>query len=74
MLSPHAPRLGRNIKWGLDFAQDPALDKLDGCTKADLLLIANFFNISVPLNAREAEIKSCLSEQLVERGIVRQKV
>ncbi len=51
-------------------AQNPTLDKLDRCTKADLLLIANFFDISVPLNARKAEIKICLSEQLVERGIV----
>lgn len=41
----------------------------NGCTKADLLLVANLFNVSVPLNAQKAEIKQCMAEQLVEKGI-----
>ena len=53
------------------FTQRPALDKLDRCTKAYLLFVAKFFNVSVPLNACKAEIKGCLAEQLVERGIVK---
>lgn len=48
-----------------DFAQHPSSDKLDQCTKADLLLVANLFNV-VPMNARKAEMKYSLSEQLVE--------
>lgn len=49
-----------------DFAQHPSSDKLDQCTKADLLLVANLFNVVVPMNARKAEMKYSLSEQLVE--------
>uniref|UniRef100_A0A8P4KNJ7 Gypsy retrotransposon integrase-like protein 1 n=1 Tax=Dicentrarchus labrax TaxID=13489 RepID=A0A8P4KNJ7_DICLA len=55
-----------------EFAQNPTLEKLDRCTKAQLGLIATFFGISVLLNARKAEIKIRLSEQLVESGIVTQ--
>lgn len=51
------------------FAQRPTMDTLQWCTKADLLLVANLFNVSVPLNAQKAEIKQCLAEQLVEKGI-----
>lgn len=31
--------------------------------------MANLFNVSVPLNAQKAEIKQCMAEQLVEKGI-----
>ena len=54
------------------FALEPTLDKLERCTKADLLLIANFFNISVPLNLKKAGIKAVLTEKLVEGGYVSQ--
>ena len=53
-----------------DFATSPTLEKLDRCTKADLILIASFFDIYVPLNACKAEIKGTLSEKLVEKGVV----
>lgn len=53
-----------------DFAQQPTLEKLDRCTKADLLLVAGLFDIVVPLNARKAEIKTILSEKLVEKGVI----
>ncbi|CAI5669799.1 unnamed protein product [Oreochromis niloticus] len=53
-----------------DFAQQPTMDKLDRCTKADLLLVANLFNVSVPLNAKKAEIKQCLTAQLLDKGVI----
>ncbi len=53
-----------------EFTRAPALDKLDRCTKEDLLVIAAFFDVAVPMNALKAEIKKVLSEKLVERGIV----
>lgn len=54
----------------LDFAKSPALEKLERCTKADLLLIAGFFDVSVPLNARKAEIKYLLATQLAQKGVL----
>lgn len=53
-----------------DFAQQHNIDKLARCTKADLLLVSNFLHVGVSLNARKPKIKQCLSEQLVERGII----
>ncbi|XP_049912636.1 uncharacterized protein LOC126397732 [Epinephelus moara] len=54
-----------------EFAQNPTMDKLERCTKADLFLIASFFDVSIPLNARKVEIKSCLSQRLVEKGVIK---
>ena len=51
------------------FAQNPNLEKLDRCTKADLFLIANMFPVPVPLLGCKVEIKHCLSDQLVDTGI-----
>lgn len=39
-------------------------------TKADLLLVANLFNVGVPVNAHKVEIEQYMSKQLVERGII----
>ncbi|CAI5671287.1 unnamed protein product [Oreochromis niloticus] len=52
-----------------DFAQQPSIEKLEWCTKADLLLVANLFNVDVPLNSKKAEIKQCLVDKLVDRGV-----
>ncbi|CAI5670127.1 unnamed protein product [Oreochromis niloticus] len=52
-----------------DFAQQPSIDKLERWTKADLLVVANLFNVDVPLHSRKAEIKKCLIEKLVDRGV-----
>ncbi|CAI5639672.1 unnamed protein product [Oreochromis niloticus] len=52
-----------------DFAQQPSIEKLERCTKADLLLVANLFNVDVPLNSKKAEIKQCLVDKLVDRGV-----
>lgn len=38
-----------------EFAQNPTLGKLERCTKADLLLIASSFDISVPLKVERVE-------------------
>lgn len=48
-----------------EFVQDPTLEKLDRCTKADLLSVANFFDVSLSLNTRKVDIKKCVSEKLV---------
>lgn len=53
-----------------DFAQQHNTEKRSRCTKADLLLVPNFLHVDVSLNARKPKIKQCLSEQLVERGII----
>lgn len=47
-----------------EFAQDPTLEKLDRCTKADLLSVDNFFDVSLSLNTRKVDIKKCVSEKL----------
>lgn len=39
-----------------DFAQQPSIETLERCTKADLLLVANLFNVDVPLHSKKAEI------------------
>ena len=57
-----------------EFTQAPTLDKLDRCTKEDLLVIAAFFDVAVPMNALKAEVKKVLSEKLVEKGIVAVKM
>ena len=52
------------------FTRAPTLEKLDRCTKEDLLVIAAFFDVAVPMNALKSEVKKVLSERLLERGIV----
>ncbi|CAI5678278.1 unnamed protein product [Oreochromis niloticus] len=52
-----------------DFAQQPSIEKLERCTKADLLVVAHLFNVDVPLHSKKAEIKQCLIEKLVDRGV-----
>ncbi|KAF3706922.1 hypothetical protein EXN66_Car000093 [Channa argus] len=53
-----------------EFTINPTIEKLQRCTKADLFLIASFFDVPVPLNARKAEVRAILSEKLVEEGVV----
>ncbi|KAK0135637.1 hypothetical protein N1851_028500 [Merluccius polli] len=53
-----------------EFAQVPTLEKLDRCTKEDLLVLAAVFDVAVPTHALKAEVKRVLSEKLVERGIL----
>lgn len=52
-----------------DFAQQPSVEKLERCRKADLLVVANLFNVDVPLHSKKAEIKQCFIEKLVDRGV-----
>lgn len=54
------------------FTLNCTFGKLDRCTKADLLLVVNLLNNTVPLNARKVEIKRCFSEKWVKRGILPQ--
>lgn len=53
-----------------EFTINPSVEKLDRCRKADLLLIANFYDIRVPYNGRKEEWKQVLIEELVVRGVL----
>ncbi|XP_039460221.1 uncharacterized protein LOC120435199 [Oreochromis aureus] len=52
-----------------DFTLGPTEEKLDRCKKDDLILIANFFDVTVPLNAKKKELKELLCIELHERGL-----
>ncbi|XP_039906424.1 uncharacterized protein LOC120745531 [Simochromis diagramma] len=52
-----------------DFTLGPTEEKLDRCKKDDLILIANFFDVTVPLNAKKKELKELLCIKLNERGL-----
>lgn len=61
--------MGYKVEFEMDEStKSPTFENLDWCTKADLFLIVSFFDISVPLNARKAEINIILSKKLVEKG------
>ncbi|KAL4005472.1 hypothetical protein ACER0C_005185 [Sarotherodon galilaeus] len=52
-----------------DFTLSPTEEKLDRCKRDDLILIANFFDVTVPLNAKKKELKELLCVKLHERGL-----
>uniref|UniRef100_A0A3B1IMD5 Gypsy retrotransposon integrase-like protein 1 n=1 Tax=Astyanax mexicanus TaxID=7994 RepID=A0A3B1IMD5_ASTMX len=52
------------------FTCNPTLEQFDQCRKADLILIAEFFDISVGRLKTKAEIKSDLYRQLVDRSVL----
>lgn len=45
--------------------------KLEKSTKADLYLIANVFQVDVPLNARKGNIELCMMVLLLEKGVIK---
>lgn len=47
-----------------DFVASPSWDK------ADLLLVANSYDVHVPYSARKAELRLALREELVEKGVL----
>ncbi|CAI5663468.1 uncharacterized protein LOC102079919 [Oreochromis niloticus] len=53
-----------------DFVTSPSWDKIAKCRKADLLIIASFYDVQVSYSARKAEVKDALCAGLVERGIL----
>lgn len=53
-----------------ELTRNPTFYKWQQCTIADLLPIANIFDISVPLYVRKPEIKTILSKELLEKGAV----
>ncbi|XP_076745575.1 uncharacterized protein LOC112435382 [Maylandia zebra] len=52
-----------------DFTLSPSAEKLDRCKKADLLLVAEFFDVTVPLTAKKKELRELLCVQLTDRGL-----
>ncbi|XP_076842798.1 uncharacterized protein LOC143487636 [Brachyhypopomus gauderio] len=53
-----------------EFSLFPTLEQFDKCRKADLLLIAEFFNVTVPRDASKRDIKQALEHSLVRDGIL----
>ncbi|KAK0145445.1 Retrovirus-related Pol polyprotein from transposon 297 [Merluccius polli] len=59
------------MEFALDeFMGSPSLKKIEKCRKADLLILANCYNVHVAYSARKAEIKHLLCAKLVEQGIL----
>lgn len=49
-----------------DFTISPTEDKLNRCKKDDLTLIADFFDVLVPLDVKKQELKELLCAKLCE--------
>ena len=59
------------MEFSLDgFVASPSWEGLDKCKKADLLIVANCYDVQVSYSARKAELKRILCEELVERGVL----
>ncbi len=52
------------------FTLYPTTEKFNKCRKADLLQIADFFNILVPKEGSKQVVKEKLYSELVETGIL----
>ncbi|KAJ8356399.1 hypothetical protein SKAU_G00191930 [Synaphobranchus kaupii] len=52
------------------FVDDPTLEQLDSCRKADLVLIAEYFKIDVSRSEMKCQIKTKVTEGLLKRQIL----
>jgi len=46
----------------------PTLQQLDKCQKGDLVLIANSFDVHIPVKMNKEEMKQFVTDKLEERG------
>ena len=53
-----------------DFVTSPSFAKIEKCKKADLLIVANCYNVQVAYSAKKAELKQLLCAKLVEQGVL----
>lgn len=53
-----------------DFVSNPSWSKLDNCKKENLLIIANYYDVSVPYRARKAVLKQAKMKRGVLSGVV----
>ena len=53
-----------------DFVLCPTVEQFDRCRKDNLLLLADFFHVSVPRSTNKREIKTVLYEELVGQRIL----
>ncbi|KAK0136914.1 hypothetical protein N1851_026936 [Merluccius polli] len=53
-----------------DFVTSPSWARIEKCKKADLLIVANCYDVQVPYNARKPELKQLLCAKLVEQGVL----
>lgn len=51
-----------------DFVTNPTIDKLFKCKKAELIVIANSFDVQVPPSAKKGELRELLCQTLQERA------
>ena len=59
------------MEFSLDeFVVSPSFAKLEKCRKADLLIVANCYNVQVQYSAKKAELKQLLCAELVEQGVL----
>ena len=59
------------MEFSLDeFVVSPSFAKLEKCRKADLLIVANCYNVQVQYSARKAELKQLIGAELVEQGVL----
>ena len=59
------------MEFSLDeFVVSRSFAKLEKCRKADLLIVANCYNVQVQYSARKAELKQLLCAELVEQGVL----
>uniref|UniRef100_A0A3B3T9V3 SCAN box domain-containing protein n=1 Tax=Paramormyrops kingsleyae TaxID=1676925 RepID=A0A3B3T9V3_9TELE len=54
----------------LEFTLSPTQEQFDNYRKSDLVAIAGFFNVVVPVGASKQEIKQVLQDDLVTQGIL----
>ncbi len=54
----------------ISFTLHPTTEVFERSRKVDLLLIADFFNVSVPRDVAKGTIKQVLHDRLVETGIL----
>lgn len=54
----------------IEFSLNPTIEVYNRCRKKDLVLVADFFNISVPKESTKQVIKEQLYDELVSAGIL----
>lgn len=59
------------MEFSLDeFMSSPSWEKLLKCKKADLLIVANCYDVSVSYSLRKVELRQALWEKLMEKGVL----
>ena len=57
-----------------EFTLSPSIETLKKCKKADLILIAEFFDVAVPGKFKKQELKELLLDKLTEGACLRSQL